>query len=582
MTKTPNLSASRFFAPGKKRPLHQLSKLREPFISPGGTTHTTQALEKSKLTARWLVLLLLSLLMTGNYYCYDNPAALYSQLAQLFASTPHFDLWFDGLYSVYSLPNIVLPLIGGMIVDRAGVVFSLNLFTLLILCGQVVTAAACGAGSLRGMLLGRAIFGLGGESLSVAQSAFVTRWFQSKELALALGLTLSVARFGSVLNNAASPWIAAEDPAGVPAALWAGAAVCVLSMLCSVGLGAIDAHYTRRIAERFRIEDDDANGGDGPVLWKDLTRFGRPFWKLACCCLVVYGCVLPFNNVASALLQERDFFPPGSLWPGADASHPHTPWRYDPLRGASHPPDARCSHRHGAGLAAFCAAQAQALATSSEVMSEPYVISALLTPLLGWAVDRYGGRATLCVASALCVTLVHLALGLTALPAALLLLGLGLGYSVFASVIWPSVAYVVDSRALGTAYGVVTSLQNLGLCLIPLAVGAVHEATRGWHGSTGASVAAMPLNSWSGVELFFAALGGLGIAAGLSLCCDPLVRMALNSPTGRLPDGHRIFVQDGWQLSPASSRPSPLVAPSAGGKKRGPSPPPLSLGVRGL
>ena len=136
--------------------------------------HTTQALEKSKLNVRWLVLLLLSLLMTGNYYCYDNPAALYTQLSHLFSGVAHFDLYFDALYSVYSLPNIVLPLVGGVIVDRAGVVFSLNLFTCLCLTGQVVVASACAAGSFEGMLVGRAIFGLGGESLSVAQSAFVT------------------------------------------------------------------------------------------------------------------------------------------------------------------------------------------------------------------------------------------------------------------------------------------------------------------------------------------------------------------------------------------------------------------------
>ena len=53
--------------------------------------HFLEALEKSKLTVRWLVLLLLSLLMIGNYYCYDNPSALYSQLAAEFSGTPHFD-----------------------------------------------------------------------------------------------------------------------------------------------------------------------------------------------------------------------------------------------------------------------------------------------------------------------------------------------------------------------------------------------------------------------------------------------------------------------------------------------------------
>ena len=71
---------------------------------------------------------------------------------------------FDGLYSVYSLPNIVLPLVGGMIVDRWGVAKSLCLFTLLILLGQAIFAAACSAGWLNGMLLGRTFFGLGGES----------------------------------------------------------------------------------------------------------------------------------------------------------------------------------------------------------------------------------------------------------------------------------------------------------------------------------------------------------------------------------------------------------------------------------
>jgi MFS family permease len=133
-----------------------------------------------------------------------------------------------------------------------------------------------------------------------------------------------------------------------------------------------------------------------------------------------------------------------------------------------------------------------------------------------------------------------------------LLLGLGLGYSVFAAVIWPSVAYVVDSKALGTAYGVVTSLQNFGLFAIPLLVGAVHEATRRWQ----------PSNPWSCVELVFAAQAALGVAAALGLNADPLVRLALNSPTGRLPDGHRIFVQDGWLRSPDASRhPSPIARP---------------------
>ncbi len=73
MTKTPNLNASRRFRLGRKQPLTS-KRLTEPFLSPGGSVHTTEGIEKSKLRVRWLVLALLSLLMSGNYYCYDNPA----------------------------------------------------------------------------------------------------------------------------------------------------------------------------------------------------------------------------------------------------------------------------------------------------------------------------------------------------------------------------------------------------------------------------------------------------------------------------------------------------------------------------
>ena len=198
-------------------------------------------------------------------------------------------------------------------------------------------------------------------------------------------------------------------------------------------------------------------------------------------------------------------------------------------------------------------------------------MSAVLTPILGHLVDHRGGRATLCLLSALACLLVHLLLGLTSLPAKVLLLGLGLGYSVFAAVIWPSVAYVVDSKALGTAYGVVTSLQNFGLFAIPLLVGAVHEATLRWR------PAYLPANPWSCVELVFATQAALGVAAALGLNADPLVRLALNSPTGRLPDGHRIFVQDGWQRSPEASRASsPLASPLAPAGS-GPHGPPTEL-----
>lgn len=84
------------------------------------------------VSPRRIVLTLTALLMAGNYYCYDNPAALLSMLQSHFShnGTPEgeqFQLYYEMMYSVYSLPNIVLPLIGGVLVDRVGVIFALNM-----------------------------------------------------------------------------------------------------------------------------------------------------------------------------------------------------------------------------------------------------------------------------------------------------------------------------------------------------------------------------------------------------------------------------------------------------------------------
>lgn len=135
MSKTPIFARIRLAASGNDRQ----KDLKEPFLTPGGTLHTDLKYEKSKLKVRWLMLSLTSMLMMGSYYCYDNPAALYKNLQDRFYFEDKFDYYFDLLYSVYSLPNIVLPMAGGLLVDRLGVNFALNLFACAILIGQVRT-----------------------------------------------------------------------------------------------------------------------------------------------------------------------------------------------------------------------------------------------------------------------------------------------------------------------------------------------------------------------------------------------------------------------------------------------------------
>lgn len=104
------------------------------------------------------------------------------------------------MYSVYNFPNIILAMLGGVFVDRLGLRTGCFVFVSIILVGQVVVAVGATLKNFYVMLVGRVIFAVGGESCAVAQNAFVSRWFRDRELALALGLALSLGRLGSGLN----------------------------------------------------------------------------------------------------------------------------------------------------------------------------------------------------------------------------------------------------------------------------------------------------------------------------------------------------------------------------------------------
>ena len=151
---------------------------------------------------RWLVLCLISIVSIGSYFCFDNPSALQSELMDLFGiNTFEYTIF----YAVYSLPNIVLPLFGGFFVDKIGIRIGLLLFSSLVAAGQAVFALGCSSAQYWLAVLGRFIFGLGGESLAVATSTITFSWFLGKEMALAMGITICVSRIGSVMNDFIEP-----------------------------------------------------------------------------------------------------------------------------------------------------------------------------------------------------------------------------------------------------------------------------------------------------------------------------------------------------------------------------------------
>lgn len=146
----------------------------------------------------------------GDYYCFDNPGAMHSLLKKRFGEKPedNFEYFFNMLYSVYSLPNIILPLAGGVLIFKYGYRLMFLVFGSCVLIGQLVFAMGSSTKSMSMMLIGRAIFGLGGESLNTTQYAIIIQWFAANEIGFAMGLCLSFARFGNVLNDVISPQIA--------------------------------------------------------------------------------------------------------------------------------------------------------------------------------------------------------------------------------------------------------------------------------------------------------------------------------------------------------------------------------------
>jgi MFS family permease len=153
-------------------------------------------------------------------------------------SPSDFELMFNLLYTLYSIPNIFLPFFGGFFVAKFGVRLCLIIFVALIAIGQVIFAFGVSIKSWPVMFLGRIVFGFGGESISVANSSILADWFAGKELAFAFGLNLSVARLGSVFNNLLSPALA--NSAGVPFALWFGTILCAMSFGCALVISPID------------------------------------------------------------------------------------------------------------------------------------------------------------------------------------------------------------------------------------------------------------------------------------------------------------------------------------------------------
>ena len=387
---------------------------------------------------RWTVLVFISLAMFGNYYVYDS----ISPLADVLKAQLHFrDADIGLLNAIYSIPNILMVLIGGIVIDYIGTRKATLLFAVLCLIGAAMTAAS---GTLWVMATGRLVFGIGAESLIVSITTAIAKWFKGKELSFAFGVNLTIARLGSfaALNSPSwggqlySSW---QRPLIVSAAFGA---------ICVVGAVLYWILEQRAVSQYSLGKESETD----KVVFRDIWRFGKSYWYIVALCVTFYSAIFPFQTFAVKFFMEAH----------------------------------GVSREQGGFLSSMLTAFAM-----------------VCTPLFGLLVDRVGKRALFMMYGSLLLVPVYLIMAYSRVTLYLPMALMGIAFSLIPAVMWPSVAYIVDQKRLGTAYGLMTLVQNIGLAGFNLLVGWAND----FKGASAQNPAGYDLGMW-----IFSSLGFFGLA----------------------------------------------------------------------
>ncbi len=399
---------------------------------------TTTASPAHSHPIRWLVLLLLSLAMFGNYYVYDCIGPLADALRTQLGFS---DAQLGTLNGIYSLPNVFMVLVGGVLIDRFGAARATTAFTAMCVLGAVVTALTT---SFFGMAVGRLLFGLGAESMIVAITTSLGLWFGRKELGLAMGLNLMIARAGSYAADMSPTWFAGSYRAGVGAPLWIAATLMIVGAVLALGSQLAE----RRVVAGFAVPTPAA----GKVQWRQVLTFGRQYWLIVGVCVAFYSAIFPFRSTF-AVKYFVDAF----------------------------------------GLSNEAA---------SELNSYVFLATIFATPVVGWFAGAIDRRSLVHAIGAVLLPLSFVALLAGGSPGDSNIL-IGIAFTTVPAVLWPLVADLVATDRLGTAYGLMTMLQNIGLTVCNFAIGALNDAA----GATAANVDGYRPMLWT--FLVLGVVGGL-------------------------------------------------------------------------
>ena len=446
---------------------------------------------KDKAWARWTALILLASAMFFSYIFMD----VLSPLQEYLQSTKGWDPQAYGRFAgseTFLNVFVFFLIFAGIILDKMGVRFTAILSGSVMFVGGFINyyamTDAFASSSLATFMdhfinlpdtwwnitpfyagmpasaklsaIGFMIFGCGVEMAGITVSRGIVKWFQGKEMALAMGTEMALARVGVAVVVLGSPFLA---ELGGNISVSRPLAVSMLLLL----IGLISFIVYAFMDKKLEQEIGNTEEKDDPFKISDLKYIltSKVFWIVALLCVLYYSAIFPFQKYAINMLQ--------------------------------------CNLGISAQDAGF-------------VFFVFPLGAAAITPVLGNFLDRKGKGATMLIFGALLMIVCHLtfAFVLPATQSTLIAYGaiilLGISFSLVPASLWPSVPKLVDSKLLGSAYAVIFWIQNIGLYAFPMIIGAVLAATNPGIEN--------PLEyNYTVPMVVFAALGVLALVLGIAL-----------------------------------------------------------------
>ncbi len=414
---------------------------------------TIQRKLNDSAAARWTALVLIALMMFFAYMFVD----VMSPLKSLVESARGWDSGTFGTYaaSEYFLNVFVFFLIfAGIILDKMGIRFTGMLSASLMVAGAAIklvgisdwfqTTEFCAwlnswwvsfPGSAKVASLGFMIFGCGCEMAGTTVSKSIAKWFQGKEMALAMGLEMAIARLGVFAVMWLAPMVSNMFEKSIVAPVAFCTALLVIGLLCFSVFVLMDRKLDRQMIASGELKLEKSSDEEFHV--RDLGKIfsSKMFWLVALLCVLYYSAIFPFQRYAPNFLE---------VTLNIDAE------------------------------------------SAARLFSCFPILAMVLTPFLGALLDFRGKGATMLMVGAVIMIACHLSFAflLPMFPskwlALLLVVTLGVSFSLVPAALWPSVPKIIDEKVLGSAYCVIFWIQNIGLCLVPLLIGKVLDATGGY------------------------------------------------------------------------------------------------------